>query len=130
MGTAAVLLTHIAVPLAIPIMASVTRNEGIPTRVVKRPLTMPTTIPVRSPQNIPPIRPNLANASAVVTEARPATEPIDRSISPADRTKVMPTAMMAIIAVWRTIFSKLFGSRNPLSLRVIEKKMKIATNPA
>ena len=37
-------------------------------------------------------------ASAVVTEAKPATEPIDRSISPAERTRVIPTAMMRFAA--------------------------------
>jgi hypothetical protein len=30
-GMAAVLLTHIDTPVAIPIMASVVRNDGIPT---------------------------------------------------------------------------------------------------
>ena len=41
-GMAAVLLTHIDKPVEIPIIASVVRNEGIPTRVVTSPLNRPT----------------------------------------------------------------------------------------
>ena len=60
-------------------------------------------------------------ARAVVTEAKPATEPTERSISPQDNTKVIATAIIAIMAVCLPIFSILFVLRKPLSYKVIEK---------
>ena len=66
---------------------------------------------------------------AVVTEASPATAPIERSISPAERTKVIATAMTEIIAVWRMMFSRLSGSRKPWSYSVTAKRTKIPTKP-
>ena len=68
-------------------------------------------------------------AMATVTEARPATAPTERSISPAESTKVMAIAMTAIIAVWRTMLRRLLGLRNPLSLSVAAKTRKITTKP-
>ena len=39
------------------------------------------------------------------------------------------TAITAIIAVWRTMLSRLFGFRNPLSFSVRAKTTKMATKP-
>jgi hypothetical protein len=52
--------------------------------------------------------------------------PIDRSISPADRTNAIPIAMTETIAVWRRMFMKLSAERKPLSNRTTEKKARIA----
>ena len=68
-------------------------------------------------------------AMATVTVANPATAPTDRSISPADRTKVIAMAMTAIIAVCRTMLSRLLGFKKPLSFSVSAKTTKIATKP-
>ena len=110
-----------AAPLAIPIIASVVRNDGIPTRVVSQPLNMPTTNPVASPANTPAIGPAIAMAMATVTVAKPATEPTERSISPADKTNVIAMAITAIIAVCRMMFRRLLGFKNPLSESVTAK---------
>ena len=126
---AAVSLIHIATPRAMPIIASVVRNDGMPTRVVSMLLQKPTAKPVAMPTITPRNGPPMSIAIAVVTEARPATAPIERSISPAERTKVMATAMIAIIAVWRTMLSRLLGSRKPLSCSVTAKTRKMATKP-
>src|SRR5687767_13263431 len=103
MGIAAVSEIHIAAPLAIPIMARVVRNVGIASRVDRKPLTRPTQRPVASPADTPAKGPPHAIARAVVTDESPATAPTDRSISPAERTNVMATAMIAIIEVWRAM---------------------------
>ena len=126
---AAVPLTHIAGPCAMPIMASVVRKEGIPTAVVSQPLTAPTRTPVPSPQRMPPAMPNWSMAIAVTTEARPATAPTDRSISPVDSTKVIVTETTAMIAVCLMMLSRLLGSRKPRSPSVTAKIRKIATKP-
>jgi hypothetical protein len=44
-------------------------------------------------------------------------------------TKVMATAIVAMIAVWRTMFSRLFGFVKPASRRVTAKKRNNATKP-
>ena len=126
---AAVPLAHIATPLAIPSMASVVRKDGMPIRVVSTPLKMPTASPVARPAHTPTKGPAASMAIAVVTVASPATAPIDRSISPAASTKVMATAITAIMAVWRMMLSRLFGSRKPLSNNAKEKITKMATKP-
>ncbi|MNH25076.1 hypothetical protein D3C79_850440 [compost metagenome] len=54
--------------------------------------------------------------------------PNERSISAALRTKVMPTAMMAMVAVWRAMFIRLTELRKPLSWSTTEKNTKMPTN--
>ena len=68
-------------------------------------------------------------AIATVTDVSPATAPTERSISPEDSTNVIAIAITAIIAVWRTMLSRLFGFRNPLSFNVTAKNMKMITKP-
>ena len=67
--------------------------------------------------------------TATTREHSATIEPIDRSISPAESTYVMPKAMIDTIAVWRAMLAKLSSVRNPRSLRVSEKNNRIATNP-
>ena len=128
-GIAAVALIHMATPRAMPIMARVVRNEGMPIPVVSQPLTAPTTAPVPRPQTIPPKMPKWSIPIAVATEARPATAPTDRSISAVPSTKVMATDTTAMMAVWRMMLRRLLGSRKPRSPRVAAKMMKMATKP-
>ncbi len=122
-------LTHMAMPRAMPIIASVVRNDGIPTRVVMTPFATPITSPVANPPRMPKSGPPMSIAIAVATDASPASAPTDRSISPAERTNVMATAITAMTAVCRTMFRRLVGSRNPLSCRVSAKKMKMPIKP-
>src|SRR5919112_6171287 len=44
-------------------------------------------------------------------------------------TKVMATAIVAMIAVWRTMLSRLLGLVKPASRRVMAKKRNNATKP-
>ena len=128
-GMAAVLLTHIDTPVEIPIIASVARNDGIPMRVVTSPLNRPTIIPVATPAATPAGIPAARIVSAVTTDEKPASEPTERSISPAARTKVIATAIIAIIADCRTMLRRLIGLRNPWLLRVAAKIAKMQTKP-
>ena len=98
-------------------------------RVVSQPLKHPKAIPVAMPASTPARGPATAMAMATVTVVSPATAPMDRSISPDARTKVMATAITAIIAVWRTMFKRLVGFRKPLSAKVTAKTAKITTKP-
>ena len=52
-GTGADLVMSWARPNAIPSMASVTRNDGMPRNVTRLPLTMPTTSPTARPASTP-----------------------------------------------------------------------------
>ena len=101
----------------------------MPMRVVSQPLKHPTAMPVATPANTPAKGPATAIVMATVTVVRPATAPIDRSISPLARTKVIATAITAIMAVWRMMFKRLVGFRKPLSLNVRAKITKITTKP-
>ena len=112
-----------------PIIASVVKNEGMPIFVVNQPLKTPTATPVARPAIIPANGPAKETANATVTLARPATAPTERSISPADNTNVIAIAITAIIAVCRTMLSRLLGFRNPLSFRVRANIRKIAIKP-
>ena len=60
-GTDLVWVIHIAVPRAMPIMASVVRNEGMPTRVVSRALIKPTSPPTRRPAMTPAAAPKVVH---------------------------------------------------------------------
>lgn len=66
---------------------------------------------------------------AVVTDASPASDPTERSISPEAMTKVMATAMTVIVEVWRTMFIRLLSVRNPLPLREIENTRNTRIKP-
>ena len=110
------------------IMPSVTRNEGMRTFVVSRPLTRPTRRPTaRAPHGDDEVR--LAQQHGHDQAESATIEPMDRSISPAESTKVMPKAMIETIAVCRAMLAKLSGVRKPRSLRVTAKKTRMARKP-
>src|SRR4051812_10127750 len=74
-GIGADLVMSWARPDAIPSMASVTRNDGMPRNVTRLPLTMPTTSPTARPASTPKSALPVAEmASAAQTLARPATD--------------------------------------------------------
>ena len=86
MGTDLVDVIHIAVPRAMPIIASVVRNEGMPIRVVSAPLTRPTSAAGRKAcGDAGHGRRNGPSRRRRRSEISPATMPMDRSISPADK---------------------------------------------
>jgi hypothetical protein len=76
-------------PATRPIEASVTRNDGSRTSVTKRPLTAPTPTPTPSPAATASTALWLRIASAVTSALNATTEPSERSISPALRTKTV-----------------------------------------
>ena len=128
-GTGAVPVIHMATPVVMPSVPSVTRNDGMPARVTSRPLIEPTINPVSKPAKMPAATPNLEIVSAVATAPRPATAPTDRSISALEITKVMATAITEIVAVCRTMFKRLLPERKPYCPRPMAKATKITTKP-
>ncbi len=114
MITGLVLVTMRASPRAALSVPSVTRNEGIANRVVRRPLTRPTRAPVPIPAAAP-----TSQLFATCAMARPAAipdsarfEPTERSICRAMITKVIPIAMIDTRAVCRPMLRKLSIDRN------------------
>jgi hypothetical protein len=90
-------------------------------------LIAPTTRPTARPATTPTTGPYDETAIAETTEARPATEPILKSISAAAITKVIATAMIEIVAVWRAMLSRLLVVVKPLSPKKLANKMNAAT---
>src|SRR5438128_1939118 len=128
-GMGAVALIHMAIPCATLSMPNVTRKEGMPKRVTRKPFIEPTISPTSRPATMPARIPYCWIAMAVTTEARPASAPIDRSISAAAITKVTATAITEMIAVWRIILSKLLGFRKPEPLNTMLKNNKRTRKP-
>ena len=129
-GMGADLVMSWARPDAIPSMASVTRNDGMPRTVTRPPLTMPTTSPTARPASTPKIAlPVAETASAAQTLDRPATDPTDRSIWAAEMTKVIATAITEMIAVCRKMLSRFVPERKPSSARKIAKSRKTTAKP-
>jgi hypothetical protein len=120
-GWGSVFVTHIAVPWATPSIPSVTRNDGIAKTATSAPLTEPTTSPVTRPTTIPATIPWSWIVIAVVTDARPAVAPTERSICAAPITNVIATAMIEIVAVARRMLSRFVDVRNPLPCSVTLK---------
>ena len=69
------------------------------------------------------------STSAAVRADSATTDPTERSISPAESTNAIPTAITVMGAVWRMMFMKFPTVRNPVSRRVIAKKRRIIRNP-
>ena len=112
-----------------PAMPRVMRNEGTRRRVVSTPLARPTSRPTPSAAGTA-MNMLVSRSSTAATIALSATTwPMDRSISPADRAKVMPKAMIDTNAVWRRMFRKLSKVRKPLSRSVIENTTRMSRNP-
>ena len=87
-------------------MPSVTRNDGIPSFVTRRPLTTPIAAPMPRTR-IGASQPGAprSSSSATIIPDQLATEPTERSISAQMITNVMPTAMIVTRAVMRRIAS-------------------------
>jgi hypothetical protein len=103
-------------------MPKVARKEGIPTFATKIPFINP----IRNPDPSPPkilikMFPVERRRSAVISEDNATTEPKERSISPVASTKVMPIAIIEIMAVCLAIFIKFLPDRNAVSKSKIEK---------
>ena len=73
--------------------------------------------------------PRRSSATAADSAETATVEPIERSISPAERTKTRPIAMMVIGAVCSTMLERLRTVRKPLSRSMIAKNRKIARKP-
>src|SRR3954467_11115603 len=112
-GCGAEAVIHWAMPAAMPSMPRVTRNDGIPRVLTRPPLMEPMTTPTARPATIPATRPQWDTAIAVQTLDRPATEPTLRSISAAEMTYVIATAITVTIAVCRKMLSRLLALRKP-----------------
>ena len=112
--TGFVSVTIIARPRAALSVPSVTRNEGMASRVVSVPLMRPTSAPVPRPANAPTnqklARCAMASAAAMPESAR--VDATERSICPAMITKVMPIAAIDTSVVCRPMFRKLSIDRN------------------
>src|SRR5262245_22036663 len=105
-----------ASPRATSIIASVTINGGMAKKVIIHPEKAPHSAQAATParqQRImamaaadsPPARSRISQAE---TTADKATRlPTDKSMPPVMMTKVMPTAIIAITAIWLAMFSKL-----------------------
>ena len=120
MGWGAESVTHWARPNAIPIIARVTRNDGIFTKATRLPLMRPMSIPARMPQ--------WEIAMAVTTETSPATEPTERSISASAMTKVIPTAITPTMALCRRMFMRFPLVRKPRSSSTTANRTKVTAN--
>ena len=77
-------------------------NGGMRRRAIINPFTQPQSVPARTPATIPSITESVETIVIVPTTPENARiEPTDRSIPPETITRVMPSAMMLITAVWR-----------------------------
>ena len=110
-------------------MARVTKKDGIRTKATRDPLIAPTTTPTSKPATMPAAKPKWAIAMAVVIEASPAMDPTDRSISAQPMTKVIPTAMIVTIAVWRRMLSRFVVLKKPWSPSMTAKITNTTTKP-
>ena len=109
-----VLVTINASPRAALNVPSVTRNDGIDNRVVRRPLTSPTSAPVPMPATAPTTQLSATCdiASAADMPDSASVDPTERSICLAMMTKVIPVAIIETSAVCRPILRKLSIERN------------------
>ena len=120
MITGLVLVTINASPRAALKVPSVTRNEGIASRMVRRPLINPTKAPVPRPAAAPMSQLlatcAIASAAAIPDSAR--VDPTERSICLAMMTNVIPIAMIETSAVCRPMLRKLSMERNHGDVRL------------
>ena len=116
-------------PVTKPIVANVTRKDGRRRRVTNRPLNSPTTAPTPRPTSAPSSQlPYSCSTLAADSAARATTEPIDRSISPAQRTNTVPTAITVIGADCTAILVR-FERVRKYSVWVIAKYRNVTTKP-
>ena len=102
-----------ASPRAIPSMPRVTMKAGTRPLVMMKPLTAPAAAPAPSEPMIAKYHgsSSVTTRAAPVTDARPRTEPSDRSIPAELMTNVAPIARMPNVALARMMLKKLFAVR-------------------
>ena len=86
-------------------------------------------MPAPSPASTPGTSPQAPSATAADSAETATVEPIERSISPAERTKTRPIAITVIGAVCSTMLERLRTVRKPLSRSITAKNRKIARKP-
>ena len=116
-----------AIPLMTPSVPRVTRKEGIRILTVIRPFTRPTTTPVATAATAPARNPWSPTTTAATSDESATVDPTDRSISADPRAKAIPTAITAMGAACRPMFSRLDPLRNPSSHRKSAKTARIET---
>jgi hypothetical protein len=89
----------------------------------------PTITPAPSPAATPRVQLWARITTAATSAAIATTEPIERSISPADRTKTIPMAMTVTGVVSCTMFNRLEADRKPSPLNRTANAAKIKRNP-
>ena len=123
-GTAAVLVIHIAIPRIICIIPSVAKNDGNLSFVTSKPFINPTNIPnnidAKIASNILFVacRTSAENIALIA-----AVEPTVKSICPAPKTNTPATAITDTIAVCLNMFNKFPEAMNPLPFKAIEKNI-------
>jgi hypothetical protein len=91
-----------------PMVATVTMNDGRPSLAVSTPLARPIAAPASSVRTSVGMKPKPARkAWAAAMPATAMIEPMERSISPSRITQVMPKAAMAITAICCSTFIRL-----------------------
>ena len=96
------------------IIANVTTNAGMRSRVTASPFSAPITMPLNTPTLIATPTPTpRAMTSAQSTPARPTMDPTDRSMAPETMTKVIPAARTAVKAFCRRTLPRLLLVRKP-----------------
>ena len=116
------------IPLITPSIPSVTRNDGMRTFTAMRPLRRPAATPTPTAASAPARNPAAVTTCAATSDDSATTEPTERSISAAASANVIPTAITAIGAAWRPMFSRLAELRNPSSCRMMAKAARMRAN--
>ena len=77
-------------------------NGGMRMRAIINPFAQPQSVPAKTPATIPSMTESVETIVIVPTTPEKARiDPTDRSMPPETITRVMPSAMMLITAVWR-----------------------------
>lgn len=94
--------------------ASVTTNDGMPSRVNIHPCSSPISAAPASATTIAAsgFQPWLTDRIVMITAARPLTEPADRSISPSSTTMMMPSEIVPVAAICRARLVRFSADRN------------------
>ncbi len=114
------------------IMPRVTTKGAMRPMVISRPLASPQPMPMTSASRMTGRIPAPAfSVPAATAPAMAKIEPTERSIPPVRMTKVMPTAMMPKIELWRTTLSTLVTLRNTgeRTARKMQMMKKATTMP-
>jgi hypothetical protein len=108
---------HWVTPFTTSIIPKVAMKDGTPSPTTSRALARPTATPARSPTSTAQKTPTCGIMSAKTTPLKGTTFAKDRSISPAVRTKTLPTARMLITVAWAMTFWTLSMVMKPASRR-------------